>query len=186
MNLLRVFVAVEITDDKIKRTIENIQKELLRGGVDIKPVEIENLHITLRFIGEVPQATVNEIMNKLRTVTFQKFRMRIKGLGAFPSPANPRVIWAGVTEGSRELSELHEIVERLVGKYGIKDNKEFTPHLTIARVRSPRNRQYITSIIEKYRDLDFGDQEVSCIKLKRSVLTPRGPIYSDLLQVDLS
>ncbi len=186
MNLLRVFVAVEITDEKIRKLIENIQRELLKGGVDIKPVEIENLHITLRFIGEVPQATVNEIINKLRTISFQKFRMKVKGLGAFPSPSNPRVIWAGVTEGSKELSELHEIVERLVGKYGIRDNKEFTPHLTIARVRSPRNKQHITAIIDKYRDLDFGEQEVSCIKLKRSVLTPRGPIYSDLLQVDLT
>ncbi|NPA99868.1 MAG: RNA 2',3'-cyclic phosphodiesterase [Crenarchaeota archaeon] len=186
MNLLRVFIAVEITDEKIKKLIESIQRELLKGGVDIKPVEMENLHITLRFIGEVPQATVNEIINKLRTISYQKFKMRIKGLGAFPSPSNPRVIWAGVAEGSRELSELHEIVERLVGRYGIKDDKEFTPHLTIARVRSPRNKQYITSIIEKYRDLDFGEQEVSCIKLKRSVLTPRGPIYSDLLKVDLT
>ena len=73
MNLLRVFIAVDIVDENIKKNIELIQKELLKGGVDIKPVELENLHITLRFIGEVPQPVVNEIMNKLKTITYQKF-----------------------------------------------------------------------------------------------------------------
>ncbi len=185
MNLLRVFIAVDIVDENIKKNIELIQKELLKGGVDIKPVELENLHITLRFIGEVPQPVVNEIMNKLKTVTYQKFKIKVRGLGAFPNNSNPRVIWAGITEGSKELSELHEIIEKLVGKYGIKDDKEFTPHLTIARVRSQRNKQHIITILEKYRDLEFGEQSVECIKLKKSVLTPRGPIYSDLLEVKL-
>ncbi len=186
MNLLRVFIAVDIVDERIKKTIENIQKELLKGGVDIKPVELENLHITLRFIGEVSQAAVSEIMSRLRSITYGKFRIKVKGLGAFPSTSNPRVIWAGIAEGSKELAELHEIVEKLVGKYGVRDDREFTPHLTIARVRSQRNKQYIVSLIEKYRDLDFGEQEVDCIKLKKSTLTPRGPIYNDLLEVKLT
>ncbi len=186
MNLIRVFVAIDITNEQIKKLIEGIQRELLQGGVDAKPVELENLHITLRFIGEVPQATVNEIINKLKTLKYTKFKIKIKGLGVFPNPSNPRVLWAGVTEGAKELTELHEIVERLVGKYGIKDDKEFTPHLTIARIKSGRNKHVIANLLTKYQDLEFGEQDVVEVKLKRSILTPRGPIYSDLLTVPLS
>ncbi len=184
--LVRVFIAVDITSEQIKKLIEGIQKELIRHGVDCKPVELENLHITLRFIGEVPQPLVNEITSKLRTVRYSRFKVKIKGLGAFPSPQNPRVVWAGIAEGHRELIELHEIVEKLVGRYGVKDDKEFSPHLTIARIRSSRNKHAVVQLLERYQDLEFGEQEVTSIKLKRSVLTPRGPIYTDLLEVPLT
>jgi len=185
-SLLRVFIAIDITNEQIKKLIEGIQKELIRGGVDCKPVELENLHITLRFIGEVPQPVVNEIVNKLKTVKYPRFKIKVKGLGVFPDPQNPRVLWAGVAEGHKELVELHEIVEKLVGKYGIKDGKEFTPHLTIARIKSGRNKHVIAQLLQKYQDFDFGEQEVTCIKLKKSTLTPRGPIYTDLLEVPLT
>ncbi len=185
-NLLRVFIAVDITNEQIKKLVEGVQRELIKGGVDCKPVELENLHITLRFIGEVPQPVVNEIMSKLKTIKYPKFKIRVKGLGVFPNPQSPRVLWAGIIDGQRELIELHELVEKLVGKYGIKDDREFTPHLTIARIRSGRNKHIIAQLLEKYQDVEFGEQEVTCIKLKKSTLTPRGPIYTDLLEVPLT
>ncbi len=183
--LYRVFVAVDITDSNIKNVILNIQQELSKLGIDAKPVEPENLHITLRFIGEVHETIVNEIINRLKTVKYGKFKMRLKGLGAFPSIGNPRVVWIGVEEGSKELKELHEIVEKLVGKFGIKDEKEFTPHLTFARIKSNRNINLLKKYLTEHQDLDLGYQEVDSIKLKRSILTPKGPIYSDLLEVKL-
>lgn len=178
-------MAVDITDISIKNLILSIQQELLKLGIDAKPVEPENLHITLRFIGEVHETIVNEIINRLKTVKYGKFKMRLKGLGAFPSTNNPRVVWIGVEEGSKELKELHEIVEKLIGKFGVKDEREFTPHLTLARIKSGRNIDSLKRYIIKHQDLDLGYQEVSSIKLKRSTLTPKGPVYNDLLEVKL-
>lgn len=185
MNLLRVFVAVDITDEGIKKVIEGVQKELLMHNVDMKPVELENLHITLRFIGEVPQATVNEIIKRLKTINYKIFKIHVKGLGVFPDISNPRVIWAGIEEGAKELIELHEIVEKLIGQFSIRDEKEFRPHLTIGRLRSSKGKNIVQEVVRKYQDLEFGYQIVDSIKLKRSILTPRGPIYSDLLVVKL-
>ncbi len=185
MTLLRVFIAVDITDDRVRRSVQEVQQKLVEAGADVKLVEPENLHITLRFIGEVSKSVVDQIAQKMRDLRYKCFQIRIKGLGVFPSISSPRVVWAGVVDGASELVELHNIVEQLVGRYGVKDERQFVPHLTIARVRSSRNRHVIADLVREYEGFEFGSQSVSEVKLKRSVLTPSGPIYSDLVTVRL-
>ncbi len=178
---LRVFIAVEINNPNVLSKLEKARDLLLESRADLKPVATENMHITLRFIGEVPFETVNRICELLETVRFKPFKIRVKGIGVFPNITRPRVIWAGVSEGIEELSKLHDIVESLLRKINIPGQREkFIPHITLARVRSGRNRAALVKIISSIADQDFGEILVDRIVLKKSILTPSGPIYSDI------
>ncbi|WP_069807292.1 RNA 2',3'-cyclic phosphodiesterase [Vulcanisaeta thermophila] len=183
--LYRVFIAVDINDE-LKKPMLQLQRELMIAGVDMKPVEPENLHITLRFIGEITREELNEVMKRLERLSYRRFIMHMVGVGAFPDLTRPRVIWVGVKEGSEDLARVHDEVMKLTGDIGQRDDREFTPHLTIARVRHIRDRERFMSVIRKYENQDFGTQEVIEIKLKQSTLTPRGPIYNDLMKIKLT
>ncbi len=181
--MVRLFVAIDLSDE-VKRSIVKFRDAVSGSGADVKPVEYENLHITLRFLGEVPQQLVNEVKASLSRLSFSRFKIHVKGVGAFPSATRPRVIWVGVEEGSEELNRLHEVVEGLVGKYGVDEEERFTPHITVARVRGRLGR--LSDVLREWEGFDFGWQEVANVKLKKSTLTPKGPIYEDLLVVNLN
>ncbi|ABL87749.1 2'-5' RNA ligase [Pyrobaculum islandicum DSM 4184] len=181
MTLVRAFVAIDVENPEIVKKVEEIQREVLRLGLDIKLVEKENLHLTLRFLGEIPQSRVNDIVKSLTTIRFSKFKIALSGLGVFPDLAKPRVLWIGVSKGLENLVNLANIVRNLVDKYAEhREDREFSPHLTIGRIKSGRNIDKLREVIERYREAEFGVIEVDKVKLKKSVLTPRGPIYSDL------
>ncbi len=183
--IYRVFIAVDLID-QLKEPIIRMQKELMSSGVDMKPVEPENLHITLRFIGEISKDLVEEVKKRLGGIKYGQFAMRMRGVGAFPSIERPRVIWVGIEEGARDLANLHELIMRLTGDIGERDERGFVPHLTIARVKYVRNWDRYMEVIRRWENMDFGTQVIDSIRLKRSVLTPKGPIYSDLLVIKLS
>lgn len=182
--IYRVFIAVDLTD-QLKEPIIRMQRELMESGVDMKPVEPENLHITLRFIGEISRDLVEEVKRRLATVRYGQFTIHMRGVGAFPNIERPRVIWVGIEEGAKDLANLHDMVMRLTGDIGERDERDFVPHLTVARVKYVRNRDKYLEVIRKYSEVDFGRQVVDSVRLKRSVLTPRGPIYSDLMVIKL-
>ncbi|ADY01811.1 2'-5' RNA ligase [Vulcanisaeta moutnovskia 768-28] len=183
--IYRVFIAVDLTD-QLKEPIIRMQKELMSTGVDMKPVEPENMHITLRFIGEIGRDLVEEVKKRLSSIKYNQFTMHVRGVGAFPNIERPRVIWVGIEEGARDLMNLHELLMKFTGDIGERDERGFVPHLTIARVKYVRNRDRYMEVIRKYENMDFGTQLVDSIKLKRSILTPKGPIYSDLMTIKLS
>lgn len=182
VNMVRLFVAIDLSSE-VKGKVIGFRDAVAKSGADVKPVEDENLHVTLRFLGEVNDSLLGEIINRLKTLEFPRFRMHVKGVGAFPSPTNPRVVWVGVSEGDAQLSSLHDLVEKLIGEYGVSDERGFTPHITVARVRG--GARLLSQVISQWRDFDFGWQEVNSVTLKKSTLTPRGPIYNDLLTVNL-
>jgi len=183
--LLRVFVAVDISDE-VRQRVLRIQRELAMTGADLKLVEPENLHFTLRFMGEIPKPSVDAAIRELSRLSAQRFRIRISGMGAFPDPARPRVVWLGVTEGRDRMVELARAVEELVGRYAAhREDREFTPHLTLARVKGPSNLDRLAEFIKRMSGVDVGEMEVREVKLKQSTLTPRGPIYRDLHIVKL-
>ncbi len=178
---IRVFIAVEINDPSVLDRLSKTRDLLLESKADLKPVATENMHITLRFIGEVPIQLVNSICNDLSKIVFKPFIIRVKGVGVFPSITRPRVIWAGVDKGVEELARLHDIVEKIMRKHHISPQKEkFIPHITLARVKSRRNIPRLIKIIESIADTDFGEVKINRIVLKRSILTSSGPIYSDI------
>ena len=175
---VRCFVAVDVRLEgdglKTYRTIRNALETNLR----VKPVEEENLHLTLRFIGEVEEGTVSRIADALRTVRYHPFTASLRGLGAFPSPSNPRVLWIGVEEGEDDLRKLRDGVERALRGIVPREDEGFAAHLTIARVKG---RSHGTmDVLKEYGDYDFGRLNVAEFKLKRSILSRTGPVYTDI------
>ena len=171
---MRTFVAVEITDGVVLDSIKKLQGEI---KVAAKPVEIHNMHFTLMFLGEIPDEMVKRVQAQLDTIQFSAFDIGFVGVGAFPKPKFPRVIWIGLENGEK-LVELAKIVEQKLAPLGFKSDKPFKPHATIFRIKNKTGD--ISDQISKYADTKFGSQRVLSIKFKQSVLTPSGPIYSDI------
>ena len=180
--LIRCFVAVDVDEPAIVSRVVDIQRSLSESGALMKLVEPENLHVTLRFIGEVPALTVERIKEELGKLSFRGFTVTFRGLGAFPSAQNPRVVWIGVSQGAEELSRLSGEVNALLRRVRLPSPKEeFVPHLTIARVKS--RARALSSLITKLSEVEVGSMRVSSVRLKKSTLTSRGPIYETLLEV---
>ncbi|MEM0371059.1 MAG: RNA 2',3'-cyclic phosphodiesterase [Ignisphaera sp.] len=188
---IRCFIAIEIENYEVLKEIIKVKEELLRRGLDIKLVEDENIHLTLRFLGNISQNSV-EVVKKILSSSSQiinRFEIEIRGLGVFPSIGNPRVIWVGVGKGVEELYQIRKIIDQEISKnklYDVhKDEQEFRPHITLARVKSRRNIESFYDFYKRYSDYLFGVSSVTKIKLKQSILRPQGPIYHDIFIVSL-
>ena len=176
---MRVFVAVEVSDMHVIDSITDFQSKL---NIKAKSVEPNNLHFTLQFLGETPEEMVEKIKLALKTIKFSIFKVEFKGIGAFPKIKFPRVIWIGTDEmGGNGLVNLAKQVQDVLEPLGFTSDKPFKSHITIFRIKNKVGD--ISKELEKFSLYEFGSQEVSSIKLKKSTLTPQGPIYSDLLEV---
>ena len=178
---IRSFIAFDINNESILQKILDIQKLLSKTGADLKLVEPENIHITVRFLGNITSATVEKVFEEMKKTQFTPFNAKIHGVGAFPNLNYPRVLWTGITEGAEQLrSVFAQLESRLQGLGFAPDPKGFSPHLTIARVRSGRNKPELAKIVNENVECEFGVVRADCLKLKKSDLTPKGPIYSTL------
>lgn len=182
MNRVRAFIAVDVSN---KNGIENLQQELLRSikwsPREVKPVEKQNFHFTLIFLSTVDLDTIDKIKAKLLELQFKPIKVIYSGLGGFPSSDFARVIWIGVDEkGGKDLVSLAELVISKMAEIGFK-SKPFTPHLTIFRIKSKNLK--LNTIISKYNHKTFGSDVISKIHLKKSDLTPAGPVYHDIFTV---
>jgi 2'-5' RNA ligase len=178
---IRSFMAFDIDSEPVLKKMASVQSVLVKTGADLKPVEPKNIHMTIRFLGNIAQATVDKIHAEMKQVQFAAFDVRIHGVGAFPNVNYPRVVWAGITEGADQLRSIFSQLEpRFRGLGFAPDPKGFSPHLTIARVRSGRNKVELAQCISENVDTDFGVVRAACLRLKKSDLTPQGPIYSTL------
>ena len=178
---IRSFIAFDIDSESVLKRMAEVQTMLTKTGADLKLVEPKNIHMTLRFLGNITPSTVEKIFEEMKKVQFTTFDVRLHGVGAFPNPRYPRVVWAGITQGADQLRSIFEQLEpKLLGLGFAPDSKGFSPHLTIARVRSGRNRVELAKCLSENENCEFGVIDAKCLKLKRSDLTPRGPIYSTL------
>jgi 2'-5' RNA ligase len=178
---IRSFIAFDLDDEAILKKITDVQRVLAKTGADLKLVEPKNIHITLRFLGNIMPSTVEKIYTEMTKIQFTTFDVKISGIGAFPKLHYPRVLWTGITKGADQLRSIFEQLEPRLQTLGFApDPKGFSPHLTIARVRSGRNREALVKCVSENANLEFGTIRAECLKLKRSDLTPRGPIYSTL------
>lgn len=184
IELIRSFIAFDIEDEDIIRNISKVQFMLLETGADIKIVEPKNIHITVRFLGNISPSMIEQVFSEIEKVTFSPFDIEVKGLGAFPNLRHINVIWAGIRKGVNELRTIYYQLEHGLQRLGFRpDNKSFSPHLTIARVRSSRNKDKLVKLIIDLEEHRFGVFKAKCLRLKKSVLTPNGPIYSTLREV---
>ena len=133
-------------------------------------------------MGEISENQTQKVIEALRKIEFSEFTINLQGIGAFPKPKFPRVVWVGTDEkGGKNLIELAKKVETVLKPLGLVLDKPFKPHITIFRIKKKIGD--ITEDLNKQRIIDFGMQKISSIKLKKSELTSEGPIYSDLEEV---
>lgn len=179
---IRAFISVDLDEPQLISKVRLVKGALSSLGLDMKLVEDENLHITLVFLGDLPDHKVGLVKDSLREVSHNAFKLHLKGVGCFPSCGRPRVIWIGAEEGAVELIELYSKVARALRQSGVsfKEERGYTPHLTVARVRSGRNVAKLARSIEMLSNEDFGWMEVREFRLKKSTLTPKGPIYETI------
>jgi 2'-5' RNA ligase len=181
---IRSFVSIDLDDPRILDQVESIMSSILSLGGDLKPVERENVHLTLKFLGNVSETKLEEIKSDLTQVTFPPFSLEIKGAGAFPNLKRMNVIWVGIGEGWSQVELIYEQTEKLLHQLGFsRETRPFSPHITVARVRSGRKRDEIAAFLGHLTDESFGTFSVEGVRLKQSVLSPSGPKYSTLFEV---
>jgi 2'-5' RNA ligase len=178
---IRSFIAFDLNSESVLTKITAAQNLLVKSGADLKLVEPKNIHITMRFLGNIKPNMIEKIFEEMKKVQFTPFNVRISGVGAFPKLNYPRVLWAGITEGADQLRSIASQLEPRLCSLGFTpDPKGFSPHLTIARVKSERNKAVLIKCITENAKYEFGIVKTECLRLKRSDLTPKGPIYSTL------
>lgn len=182
----RSFVAID-SNEKIRNCLVKIQKSLERTGADLKLVEPENIHLTLKFLGNVSENRLELVKEKIRNIEkIDSFELQVNGLGVFPRPSFIRVIWAGVSKGGDKTVDLRKKLDKKLAEIDFEpEDKDFTPHFTIARMKSGRAKDEVLSQIEENSDTNFGSVIVKKVKLKKSELTSEGPIYTTLESVEL-
>lgn len=182
MERIRSFISIDIDDQSLLTKIIGVQESLSGLGAYIKFVEPENIHMTLKFLGEISIVLVEKIKEVLGQIDFEPFVMRIEGLGAFPNIRRPRVIWLGVTEGALKIVEIQRFLENRLVKLGFRRERgEFIPHITIGRVKGGNYERLRKRMIE-LKDITIGDFLVKSVRLKKSTLTSKGPIYETLYE----
>ena len=182
---VRSFLAIELAEDLVPKILD-AQKEFKKTNANIKYVPSENMHFTLKFFGNVDLDMVEDIINAIRKVivNYTSFELNIKDCGCFPNKKVIKVLWLGLEEGS-PIKELQKDLDKEFKKLGFKKERNFISHLTIGRVKSPKNKKEIRNTIEKSEDIEIGQMTVSKICLKKSTLTPQGPIYEDIKVFEL-
>lgn len=184
----RIFIAAEL-DPPLRDAVAEIEQQLEAAGAHARWVKPANLHFTLRFIGEVAAAHVARVKIATReaTVAMQPFTIVLQSLGAFPSLHRPQVVWVGVSEGAEELTGLATRINGQLARHGFPPpDKEFRPHLTLARVRSSHEWGDLVRALDQSRDTTIGRQRIEAISVMESQLMPQGPLYTRIEEVRFS
>ncbi|NTU43068.1 MAG: RNA 2',3'-cyclic phosphodiesterase [Nitrospirales bacterium] len=176
---MRCFIAIEISQP-IRDALGEMMKGLKAISRGIKWVPAGNIHLTLKFLGEVKEELIPEIRKRLAEVcnSHSPAALAIRGAGAFPNLRSPQVIWVGCGD-SPELKVLYEAIEEAMSGLGFeKERRKFSPHLTLGRVREQRGLEPVMKELQLLKDQDWGTVEVGAVALMQSVLKPSGAEYT--------
>ena len=184
---LRTFIAVSLSSP-ILTNIEKLMCTFPPDLEEIRWVEPKNLHVTLKFLGDVPLNTLPQLIRAVTKCTHQigSFDLTFQGFGVFPSRESPKTIWIGCREGSGELKQLAESVNKCLLPLGFpKEARRFSPHLTIGRVKRPTQGSPLMSLLDAQQNRLFGSCSVSEVQIFSSEQTRRGVIYDELAAIPL-
>lgn len=180
----RLFTAIDIG---ARQPLVELCQRLDDTGSAIKLVAPENIHVTLKFLGDTDEAKIPVIEDAMRTAAeeAEPYRATMRGVGVFPHLDYIKVIWVGVDDEG-QTKRIAETLDRELAEQGFKkETHEFTPHATVARMKGGRGKDAICSLVETHDDTVFCDFEVDAIQLKKSELRPEGPVYTTLSHVGL-
>jgi 2'-5' RNA ligase len=191
MESVRTFIAIELDPDmlaQVSRLQSRLKDDVLPGFV--RWVRPEGIHLTLKFLGDVPADKLDDIAEALRTTSaaHAPFSLHIAGMGCFPSPRRPRVVWIGVDEPSGTLERLYYGIERALAPLGFPpEQRRFSPHLTLGRVKRGRSAGELEALGEYVTRarVSIGRMEVTAVYLMRSDLRPSGAVYTELAAAPL-
>ncbi|MBA2225459.1 MAG: RNA 2',3'-cyclic phosphodiesterase [Thermogemmata sp.] len=184
----RTFIAVEVSAG-VRHNAQVLQQTLAQVTPTIKWTHPDTLHLTLLFLGDVEDRNLPEVCEHVQAVThtFAPFSLHVAGLGAFPDWHHPKILWAGVRQGSEQLRTLHEgIAQRLIpaGLYR-PEGRPFTPHLTLGRIPSHATHLSLRRALDKRTDWEAGQTWVDQVIVFASTLERHGPIHTPLFRCPL-
>ncbi|MFX0087387.1 MAG: RNA 2',3'-cyclic phosphodiesterase [Candidatus Hodarchaeota archaeon] len=184
--MVRSFICVEITDQEITSVLNNYINELkmVKG---VRTVKSSQLHLTLKFLGEISEKQLVSVQDSIKEIKFPSFEIALEKFGVFPNINRIRVIWVGISDGNEKLKELAHLIEESLQPLGFfKEKRPFSPHLTLARVKYLKSDEKKTLVHIIKNAERIGTQYIDEVILKKSALTPNGAIYDNLLVVPLS
>jgi len=178
-----------LLDAAVRARVGRVIEELRPLGPGVAWVIPDNLHLTVKFLGGVEETRLADVTVAITRAACRasSFELAVTGVGAFPSPTRPRVLWAGVTAGATPLTGLAGDLDTALAELGFpREDRAFSPHVTFGRVREPRRQPALASALVAAAALDFGRVQVTKLSLMRSDLSPRGARYSELAAIPLT
>jgi 2'-5' RNA ligase len=178
---MRLFVAMNLPSE-IRDRMAAVQDRLRRAQADVSWVRAENIHVTLKFLGETEPKRLQRVRPALAEVARAgaSFSMQVSGVGSFGGRI-PRVVWVAVGDGAETLTQLAASIEVALGRVGFpKERRGFTAHLTVGRVRSPRNTEALVAALQEFHAEKFGTFSATEFELMQSELHPSGSVYTVL------
>jgi len=183
---MRTFVAIEI-DDWLRGRLVAAQEELKRAGAQVRWVAPENIHLTVKFLGDTPDALLSEVSDRIKgcLAGIEPFAMRVEGVGAFPEPARARVVVVRI-EAPEALYTINGRLEEAAEALGLgREERRYTPHLTLGRVKGPKGRERLAGLIAEMAERPFGEVEAAEVVFMMSELSPGGARYTPLARFAL-
>ncbi|MCK4997890.1 MAG: RNA 2',3'-cyclic phosphodiesterase [Anaerohalosphaera sp.] len=180
---MRCFIAVEIDPailSEITGIADKMRSETSLTGRDVKWVSEKNMHLTLKFLGDVEADSIDRICNGLKRIAAEHdcFNMAVRNIGSFGKP--PKILWVGI-ENCQPLNRLQKEIENFLSSEGFpKEKKQFQAHLTLCRIKNQKAGRAISRAVTKYADMVLGTTCVTEVSVYKSKLTAVGPIYTKI------
>ncbi|MBI3408884.1 MAG: RNA 2',3'-cyclic phosphodiesterase [Planctomycetes bacterium] len=188
MPRVRTFIAID-PGRPIQDRLVSLQENLARTGVQVKWVERDNLHVTLLFLGEVDDRDVPAVCRAVEDGVKQHkpFELTVEKAGCFPNLRRPRVLWVGVGGGAQEVAAIHHALEPPLLELGCyrREERQYTPHITLGRVRSERPMDELAAALVKQQSWKAGETVMREVQVMSSELTPAGPLYTVMCRARL-
>jgi 2'-5' RNA ligase len=185
---VRTFIALD-PGEAIRARMVSLQESLRRTGTEVKWVGPENLHLTLLFLGEVDSRELMGVCRAVEDATRGRraIEISVEGAGCFPNMRRPHVVWIGVGQGAEEIAALHDALEKPLLELGCyrREERRFTPHITLGRIRSEKPMDALTQALLQKQDYKAGDATVAEVLIMSSELSPHGPTYTVMSRVPL-
>jgi 2'-5' RNA ligase len=182
---IRTFIALELSDET-RAELARIEEILKKAEANVKWMNPGSIHLTLKFLGYIPEEKVTAISEKLKKIADQSspFDIALSGIGVFPAWNRARVLWVGAGKGSEEVKALAGQVEEAMSREGFeKEKRSFKSHLTLGRIRSPKNKERLEKEALSV-EVKPASSHISKIVLFKSDLSPKGAVYTPLFEVE--